>query len=115
MEAVRGKLLPGGAGPSFVELSSGKRIQLAGDRETLKVLADPRLKGVELEAHGRFTDSGRFEVGHIHARNLFVIQDGKKLMISYWCDVCSIRTYSPGTCMCCQEETALDLRESIEP
>ena len=115
MESVRGRLLPGVGGPAFLELSSDKKIELAGDKETMKVLADARLKGVELEAHGRFASPARFEVGHIHERNLFVVKDGKKLMISYWCDVCSIRTYSPGKCMCCQEETALELRENIEP
>jgi hypothetical protein len=32
-------------------------------------------------------------------------------MITYWCDVCSIRAYTPGPCVCCQQETTLDLRD----
>jgi hypothetical protein len=32
-------------------------------------------------------------------------------VITYWCDVCSIRTYTPGKCWCCQQETTLDLRD----
>ena len=28
--------------------------------------------------------------------------------------VCSIRTYTPGICYCCQDETALDLREKFD-
>ena len=42
---------------------------------------------------------------------MLVHRDGKKYTISYWCPVCSIRTYTPGKCMCCQEETHLDLEE----
>ena len=35
-------------------------------------------------------------------------------MVSYWCEVCSIRTFTPGVCMCCQDETAVDLKERLE-
>ena len=79
-----------------------------------------RLDGVEareisvLEANGVREGEGKFRVDQIHKRNMFVHRDGKRLMISYWCEVCSIRTWSPGKCMCCQDETALDLKESFE-
>ena len=38
-------------------------------------------------------------------------KDGHVKVITYWCDVCSIRTYTPGPCWCCQKETLLDLRD----
>jgi hypothetical protein len=36
-------------------------------------------------------------------------------MVTYWCEVCAIRTYTPGECMCCQENTELDLRDPDLP
>jgi len=77
----------------------------------LGVLKDPRLSGVELEALGRFKAEKLFEIGPIHTRSMFVHRDGRRLFISYWCELCSIRTYTPGICWCCQQDTALDLRE----
>ena len=47
----------------------------------------------------------------IHTPSLFVYKDGKRLRVTYWCDVCAIRTYTPGICWCCREETELDLRD----
>jgi hypothetical protein len=32
-------------------------------------------------------------------------------MVTYWCAVCAIRTFTPGICWCCREETELDLLE----
>ena len=103
--AVRGKL---NAGPS-VQTSDGRSIALTGDDPTMAVLADSRLTGVDLEAHGHPTAPGQFSIDKIHTRSLFAYQKGKKLMITYWCDVCYIRTFSPGVCWCCQDYTKLDL------
>jgi hypothetical protein len=30
-------------------------------------------------------------------------------LVSYWCDICTIRSYTPGPCVCCQKDTTLDL------
>ena len=38
---------------------------------------------------------------------------GRK-MITYWCDVCFIRAYAPGPCVCCPRETTLELRNPDE-
>jgi hypothetical protein len=32
-------------------------------------------------------------------------------MVTYWCQVSYIRTYAPGECWCCQDDTALDLKD----
>jgi hypothetical protein len=64
------------------------------------VLNDKRLAGFDLEAKGRFT-------GPVH-------KDGHVKVITYWCDVCSIRTYTPGPCRCGQKEPLLDLRDPDE-
>ena len=64
------------------------------------------------EAIGHFNAPDHFEIDRIHTRAMFVHKNGKRLMITYWCDVCYIRTYTPGNCVCCQKYTDLDLRES---
>lgn len=95
-------------------LDTGERqIPLDGDADTKGVLKDKRLAGAKLELKGKLLPSGTFLVDPIHTRALYVHKDGKRLFVTYWCDVCSIRTYTPGKCWCCQDETALDLRESI--
>jgi len=109
--ALRGKLSPG---PKLVT-PDGKSISLTGDKATMAVLNDARLKDMEVEATGEALAMGEFKIGPIHKKSMFVIRDGKKLQISYWCAVCSIRTYTPGVCMCCQDETELDLKESFQP
>jgi hypothetical protein len=37
-----------------------------------------------------------------------VYRDGKPKLVTYWCATCGIRTWQPGSCSCCQEETAVD-------
>lgn len=108
---VRGKLATGS--PARLGTATGA-VELTGDAASLLVLADARLNGVEFEANGAAVEPGKFRVDPIHKRNMFVHKDGKRLMISYWCSVCSIRTWQPGSCLCCQDETELDLGESFE-
>jgi hypothetical protein len=109
--AVRGKLgQPAGRLP---ELETAERgfIPLDGDDATRGVLRDKRLAAADLEAIGVLSSAGVFQVGPIHTKAMFVHKDGNRFAITYWCDVCSIRTYTPGLCLCCQEDTALDLRK----
>ena len=106
----RGKLAQPESGPPLLVTSASKQIPLDGDKDTLRVLRDKRLAGMDVEVKGRM-EGGRLIVGPIHTKALHVHRDGKALNITYWCDTCAIRTYTPGICLCCQEETALDLRE----
>jgi hypothetical protein len=110
-ESVKGKLVQHTGRPSVVRTESGQEIALSGDDDTQKVLHDPRLAGATLEAVGHFTSPGQFMVEPRYENNMFVLKDGKRLRITYWCDICSIRTYAPGTCVCCQKWTDLDLRD----
>lgn len=88
-------------------------VKLSGDEPTMGVLADDRLINADFEALGQRVDAGQFKIAPIHTRSLFVHQQGKRLMVTYWCDVCYIRTYTPGKCWCCQKDTELDPRESV--
>jgi hypothetical protein len=77
------------------------------------VLGDARLHDADLEVTGTREAGGTLMIGPIHTRAMKVHRNGKALLITYWCEVCSIRTYAPGICVCCQDETELDLRESL--
>jgi hypothetical protein len=103
---LRGKLKQDGGVPSI------GAVKLEGDEPTMKVLTDERLNGVDVEVMGRPAGTGRFAVNHTHTKPVFMYRDGKRLQVTYWCDVCYIRTYSPGKCWCCQKNTDLD---PIEP
>lgn len=109
-----GKLVQPENGPAYLAIESGKKVALTGDEPTQAVLRDKRLAGMRLEALGHYAAPDRFEVDPIHTRALFVHKDGKRMQVTYWCDVCYIRTFSPGKCWCCQKETDLDLREHYE-
>lgn len=108
--AVRGKLTQREGQTPAIETPDHKFISMQGDVPTMGVLQDKRLAGADLEAHGTLSVD-TLAVDPIHTKALFVHKAGKRLLITYWCDVCSIRTYTPGLCWCCQEETHLDLRE----
>lgn len=103
--ALRGILIEGPA----LRLRDGSTVRLAGDEGTLLVLNDKRLAKADFEALGERVSATDFRISPIHTRNLFTYQNGKRLMVTYWCDVCYIRTYSPGVCWCCQDDTRLDL------
>lgn len=112
---VRGKLRQREGKPPAVETADHKLISLDGDEPTKKILNDKRLNGFDLEAKGRFTAPDEFVVDPLHTKAMFVHKEGRLKVITYWCDLCSIRTYSPGLCWCCQQETTLDLRDPDQP
>lgn len=107
---VRGRLSRNAQGEPTLAPTSGATIALTGDVPTVGVLRDERLAGSDFEVVGERTQNGPVRIRPIHTRSLFTYRDGRRLMITYWCDICTIRTYTPGKCACCQEETQLDLR-----
>ena len=109
--AIHGKLIQRENQTPAIETADHKLIVLAGDASTEHVLHDKRLAGLDLEAKGHSTAADRFQVDPFYTRALYVIKDGKRLMVTYWCEICSIRQYEPGPCWCCQRETKLDLHE----
>lgn len=110
-ETVHGKLVVRSGESPMLETEEHQRIVLDGDTPTRKVLHDPRVNGFEVEATGHFTAPGQFLIDPQHTRALLVRDGGKLKMITYWCDVCYIRAYTPGPCVCCQKDTDLDLRD----
>jgi hypothetical protein len=111
---VRGKLTQKDGQPSVLTTPEGKSVPLEGDDQTTGVLRDARLKDLEFEAIGHYTPNGTLRILPIHKRAMYVHKDGKRMFVTYWCAVCAIRTYTPGICWCCQDDTALDLREKLD-
>ncbi len=112
---VRGRLTQREGENGFLTTEGGKSLRLFGDEPTIGVLNDPRLKDADFEVGGRVRAPGEFEIDPIHTRSLFVHQNGKRLMVTYWCDICYIRTFTPGVCWCCQEWTRLDPKDPDTP
>ena len=110
-ETLRGKLVLTPGKSPILETVDHKRVVLDGDDSTRKVLADRRLNGYEVQARGRYTAPDHFLIDPFHTRGLVARQDGRVQLITYYCDVCSIRAYTPGPCACCQKETTLELRD----
>jgi hypothetical protein len=113
-EIIRGKLTVREGKPPVIETAEHKLIMVDGDTPTHKVLNDPRVNGFDVQARGHFTGADRFQVDPQHTHPLLVQDHGGLKMITYWCDVCSIRAYAPGPCVCCQRETTLELRDPAD-
>jgi hypothetical protein len=108
--AVRGKLAQN-ADHQPVLIQGTRQIFLTGDAPTLLILNDERLRGSDFEAIGHFTAPDHFEIDPIHTVAMYIYKSGKRQKITYWCDVCYLRTLAPGTCVCCQKYTDLDLQD----
>jgi hypothetical protein len=109
---IRGKLVQTPGKTPVLETKEGV-FSLTGDADTAGVLNDKRLANEIFELRGKSNSDGTFAVNPIHSRAMHVLKGGKSLLVTYWCEVCSIRTYTPGICWCCQEYTELDLRENL--
>jgi len=107
-ELLRGKLVQSGKTP-VLSTPDGRTVSLESDEPTGKILRDTRLNGKVFEAKGHRSGGGAFAIDPIETRPMVAVEGAKRLRVTYYCDVCSIRTYSPGPCMCCQAETRLDL------
>ena len=105
--AARGRVV----GDLRLKLGDGRVIGVSGDAESVAVLRDGRLARDEFELRGRFAAPDAFAIDPIHLKAIFVWRDGRRLVVTYWCDVCAIRAWTPGKCQCCQDEMALDLRD----
>ncbi|MBS1828245.1 MAG: hypothetical protein JST93_23270 [Acidobacteria bacterium] len=109
LRTLKGTLTPDG-----LRTPDGQIVKLTGDAPTIGVLNDKRVQGMQLEITGEPSANGAIRILPIHKQGMFVLKGDKKLFVTYWCDVCSIRTYTPGVCLCCQDETQLDLREKLD-
>lgn len=112
---MRGRLVSARERKPALETPGPAVTFLQGDKDTVGVLLDPRLQGEDFEARGRFLKPSVFEILPIHLRAMFVHRNGQRFVITYWCELCAIRAYTPGVCPCCQQEMALDLQPPDRP
>ena len=105
--AIRGRLIQQD-GQAYLQAGE-RQIRVFGDEPTNKILNDARLNGRVFEANGHASGLDAFTINPIETRPMVVVDGANRSRVTYYCDVCSIRTYSPGPCMCCQAETRLDL------
>jgi hypothetical protein len=106
---LRGRLIT--SETPAVETADGRRVPVNGDDQVSGVLRDKRLSGSDFEVLGQLDANGVFQAAPIHENPVFVHKGGQRLFVTYWCDICAIRTRTPGICWCCREETELDLRD----
>jgi hypothetical protein len=106
---LRGKLVQHDGKPPALETADHRLVPLTGDDATRKVLDDKRIAGMELEVTGHAASGGQFAIDRIETHSMVAIKDGKRYHVTYYCDVCAIRSFTPGLCVCCQQETRLDL------
>ncbi len=110
-ESLRGRVRQDAARKPAILTRDGRLVELEADEASEAVLRDARLKDEEFEVLGRYRAPALFVVDPIHEKALFVWRGRKRLVVTYWCDVCSIRAWRPGRCQCCQEEMRVDLRD----
>ena len=108
-ETLTGKLVIVSGQAPALEVKGRATVRLDGDETMRQILGDTRLNGLEVEAKGTMASPGRFYLEPYHMTPLLVRQNGKLKRITYWCETCHIRAYVPGPCVCCYEETELDL------
>ncbi len=101
-QVLRGRIRQHAGKPPVLQTADGRPYAVSGDEFTRGQMADPKLNGREIELEGRASGPGAFE-----AARIYTLRDGKRFRVTYWCDICAIRTHMPGRCMCCQAETEL--------
>jgi hypothetical protein len=111
---LRGKLIQPSGKPPVLETADHRMVALTGDDATRKVLDDKRIGGMEVEVKGHFVNAGSFAIDRIETHSMVAIKDGKRYRVTYYCDVCAIRSFTPGLCVCCQQETRLDLMDASQ-
>lgn len=70
---------------------------------------------MDIEIEGRYTSPQVFSANPIHRKPVWTRQQGKRMIVSYWCEICYIRFYVPGTCWCCQKESVLEPKDPTTP
>ena len=64
---------------------------------------DKRLRDRDVELHVHNYPGLPF----VRVIDAYSFKDGKKHKVDYWCTICSIATFQPGPCPCCQDEIGL--------
>ena len=71
------------------------------------VFTDSRVRQRQLQLTARLHSGDQLEIIKVQS-----IKDGKLYDIYYFCDVCTITSYTPGLCPCCRNE--MEFREKSQ-
>jgi hypothetical protein len=74
------------------------------------LFVDKRFKGRELRLVGRALPSALLEVSKFQW-----VRDGKLMDVFYWCEICSIKSFDPSLCACCQAPVEFREAPAEEP
>jgi len=85
--------------------ADGRLITLLRTRNSEALFADARLREKELILKGPFNAT----TGGMEAIVFRSVKGGVAHSLFYWCDICTIRSITPGECVCCREP--VELRE----
>lgn len=90
-----------------LETPEGKLCPLVEDKRGRSFRLDERLMGTPMELLVRQHEgSPAIQVIRIHT-----LEDGKKYLVDYWCDICAITMFELKPCDCCQGPIRLRKRE----
>ena len=82
----------------------GKLYKFLPTDTMITVFTDIRVRQRELQLTARLHSGDQLEIIKVQS-----IKDGKLYDIYYFCDVCTITSYTPGLCPCCRNE--MEFRE----
>ena len=89
-----------------IEMKTGELVPLIEDKRGGSFRRDQRLREMDLELELRFhRGSPMGQIVHLYQH-----EKGKRYVIDYWCDICSITMFEFGPCDCCQDQNRLRRR-----
>ncbi len=87
-----------------LQTSDGELYRFLRTDPLTKMFSDPRVRERKIQITARLLAENQLEIIRIHT------VEGKSLYkIFYYCDVCGIMAFEPGSCYCCHKE--FELRE----
>ncbi len=90
-------------GQVVLETPSGELIPIVADWRGRAFFQDARLRNRPVELVG-FRRPG---IPYLQVLMVFVIDDGVRKYVDYWCDTCAIAMYQIQPCDCCQQPIRL--------
>ena len=85
--------------------TSGDIHPILKDERSRGYFMDNRLRGRSMELHVYKYP----KLPYVRLIDAFSFKEGRKHKVDYWCTICSISTFEPGPCPCCQDD--IELRE----
>jgi hypothetical protein len=86
--------------------SEGKLLPIVENLRGRAFRKDERLRDQEIEILARrYHDQPLIQV-----LRLYQFEDGQRVEVDYWCDVCAIVMFESGPCACCQDDNRMRKR-----